>query len=266
MNYAADKPGKDTNFRGVTIHDNTLYVTKGSGGNGINTVYQAGNAGVLPSGNAATLAALPFTILPGFPTGLASGTDPANNAVTPVAYPFGIWFANDNTLYVCDEGDGNLVSAVNGNVASTYSQQFSGVQKWHFNGKTWSMLYVLNKGLNIGIPYNPPNNPSVNGYPMPATDGCRNLTGEVDEDGIATIYAVTSTVSTAGDQGADPNMLVKVSDKLNATTLPVSDGDHDSDDKLGAFTTIRQASFGEVLRGIAFAPQDRDGDDRWDDY
>ncbi|HWF37222.1 MAG TPA: hypothetical protein VG322_01800 [Candidatus Acidoferrales bacterium] len=260
MNYAADKPGKDTNFRGVTIHDNTLYVTKGSGGNGINTVYQVGDAGTLPNGNATTLAALPFTILPGFPTGLASGTDPAKGNSSPVAYPFGIWFANDNTLYVCDEGDGNLTSpAVNGNVASTYSQQFSGVQKWHFDGKTWSMLYVLNKGLNIGIPYNPPNNPSVNGYPMSATDGCRNLTGEVDEDGIASIYAVTSTVSTAGDQGADPNMLVKVSDKLNATTLPVGDGDHDSDDKLGAFTTIRQASFGEVLRGIAFAPQEGRG-------
>lgn len=39
MNYAADKPGKDDNFRGLTIHNNTLYVTKGSGGNGINTVY-----------------------------------------------------------------------------------------------------------------------------------------------------------------------------------------------------------------------------------
>jgi hypothetical protein len=37
---AADKSGKDNNFRGETIFDNTLYVTKGSGSNGINTVYR----------------------------------------------------------------------------------------------------------------------------------------------------------------------------------------------------------------------------------
>src|SRR5580693_3855192 len=38
--FGSDKPGKDTNFRGMTIFQNTLYITKGSGGNGINTVYQ----------------------------------------------------------------------------------------------------------------------------------------------------------------------------------------------------------------------------------
>ena len=65
--YASDKPGKDNNYRGITIFNHTLYVTKGSGGNGINTVYQVGNAGVLPTGDVATLATLPITILPGFP-------------------------------------------------------------------------------------------------------------------------------------------------------------------------------------------------------
>src|SRR5215467_2472754 len=34
---APDKSGKDDNFRGETIFNNTLYVTKGSGSNGINT-------------------------------------------------------------------------------------------------------------------------------------------------------------------------------------------------------------------------------------
>lgn len=258
-NYAADKPGKDNNFRGLTIHNNTLYATKGSGGNGINTVYQVGNAGDLPTGNEGVLEGLPITVLPGFPTGLASGTDPATGAATPIAFPFGIWFANDDTLYVCDEGDGTLETAVNGNVASAYSQQFSGVQKWHFDGTTWKMLYVMNNGLNIGVPYNPPNNPAVGGYPMPATDGCRNLTGEV-RDGVATIFAVTSTVSTGGDQGADPNMLVKVSDRLDATKSATGDGDHDADDQLDVVTPIRKANFGEVLRGVAFAPTDREND------
>ena len=35
----ADKVGKDTNFRGLTIFNNVVYYTKGSGGNGVNTVY-----------------------------------------------------------------------------------------------------------------------------------------------------------------------------------------------------------------------------------
>ena len=35
----ADKFGKDDNFRGMTIFNNVLYYTKGSGSNGVNTVY-----------------------------------------------------------------------------------------------------------------------------------------------------------------------------------------------------------------------------------
>ena len=34
-----DKVGKDDNFRGMTLYNNVLYVTKGSGSNGVNTVY-----------------------------------------------------------------------------------------------------------------------------------------------------------------------------------------------------------------------------------
>ena len=35
----ADKVGKDDNFRGMTVFNNVLYYTNGSGGNGVNTVY-----------------------------------------------------------------------------------------------------------------------------------------------------------------------------------------------------------------------------------
>ncbi len=35
----ADKVGKDDNFRGLAIYDNVLYYTKGSGSNGVDTVY-----------------------------------------------------------------------------------------------------------------------------------------------------------------------------------------------------------------------------------
>jgi hypothetical protein len=250
----ADKAGKDNNFRGLTIFNNTMYVTKGSGGNGINTAYQVGNAGVLPSGTTAELAALPITILPGFPTSLASGVDQNGNPA-PIAFPFGIWFANSNTLYVCDEGDGTLVTpAVNGNVADAATLATAGVQKWALVNGTWHLDYILQSGLNIGIPYSIPNYPtSLN----PATDGCRNITGKVHGDGTVDIYAVTSTVSLSGDQGADPNKLVKVTDILKATTLPKADGFFG----IGHFVTIRSAQAGEVLRGVAFAPQDSDGRD-----
>jgi len=250
--YAPDKAGKDDNFRGVTIFNNTLYVTKGSGGNGINTVYQVGNAGVLPGGDTTLLAALPITILPGFPHTLASGVS-STGAATPVAFPFGIWFANDKTLYVCDEGDGTLVSpAVNGNVADPATLATAGVQKWSLVNGAWQMDYVLQNGLNIGVPY------SVPDYPAsfdPATDGCRNMTGQVGRDGLVSIYAVTSTVSTSGDQGADPNLLVKVIDRLDATTLPTDDKHHPW---MGRFVTLRRAKAGEVFRGVAFAPEDSD--------
>jgi hypothetical protein len=250
----ADKAGKDNNFRGLTIFNNTMYVTKGSGSNGINTVYQVGNAGVLPSGTTAELAALPITILPGFPTSLASGVDQNGNPA-PIAFPFGIWFANANTLYVCDEGDGTLVTpAVNGNVADAATLATAGVQKWSLVSGTWHLDYILQNGLNIGVPYSIPNYPASQN---PATDGCRNITGKVHRDGTVDIYAVTSTVSLSGDQGADPNKLVKVTDILKATTLPKADGFFGN----GRFVTIRSAQAGEVLRGVAFAPQDRDGRD-----
>ena len=248
--YANDKAGKDNNFRGLTIFHNTLYVTKGSGGNGVNTVYQVGNTGVLPTGDTATLANLPITILPGFPTTLATGKD-SNGNPTPVAFPFGIWFANAHTLYVCDEGDGTLVTpAVNGNVADAATLATAGVQKWTLASGTWHLDYVLQDGLNIGVPYSVPNYPESL---SPATDGCRNITGHVNHDGTVTIYAVTSTISASGDQGADPNKLVRVRDLLRATTLPTGKTKHDGD-SLGHFVTIRSAEAGEVLRGVAFAP------------
>jgi hypothetical protein len=239
---SSDKPGKDTNFRGITIFDNTVYVSKGSGGNGINSVFQEGTQGTLPTGTAAELANVPLTILPGFPNTEAS---------TGTNFPFGMFFANANTLYVCDEGDGTFVTPpVNGNVADPQSQATAGLQKWVLQNGVWTMIYVLQNGLNIGVQY------SVDHYPAsidPATGGCRNIAGRVNGDGTATIWAITSTVSANGDNGADPNKLVKVTDLISATTLPSAGG------WLGTFQTVRSARAGEVFRGIAFAPKSDDG-------
>lgn len=169
LEFGTDKPGKDTNFRGLTIFSNTVYIGKGSGSNGINTVYQVGTAGVWPTGSAADLAAAPITILPGFPNTAAS---------TSTAFPFGLWFADANTLYVCDEGDGTLVTPpVNGNVADAQSLATAGLQKWSLANGTWTMLYVVQDGLNVGVAYSVANDPtSLN----PATGGCAtSLTGTI---------------------------------------------------------------------------------------
>jgi hypothetical protein len=67
---SSDKSAKDNNYRGETIFDGTLYVSKGSGSNGIDTVYQVGSPGTLPAAGATT----PITVLPGLNT-LPAKTD-----------------------------------------------------------------------------------------------------------------------------------------------------------------------------------------------
>jgi hypothetical protein len=84
----------------------------------------------------------------------------------------------------------------------------------------------------------------------------------VNEDGTVTIWGVTSTLSGSGDQGADPNKLVMVTDRLSDTTLAKGDGDNDKDDSFDVFTTVRSALTGEVLRGVSLAPTAQEDDDR----
>ena len=85
----------------------------------------------------------------------------------------------------------------------------------------WKLAYTLQAGLGLGRPYTVPGYPTgtntATGLPWaPATDGLRNITGRVNRDGTVTIYAITSTVSGSGDQGADPNKLVAITDNLDA--------------------------------------------------
>jgi hypothetical protein len=272
LGLRADKVGKDTNFRGLTIFNNAIYTTKGSGGNGINTIYfidttgfdangrplacpngvgVPGSSASLPTApifynaaNLQTLGVFPYNmcILKGFPTETKSMT----------SFPFGVWFADAKTLYVADEGDGtNSFDPVAGAYKAAAAQTTAGLQKWVFDDGlgSWKKVYVLQAGLNLGVPY------KVRGYPTgqnprtglpwsPATDGPRNLTGRVNRDGTTTIFAVTSTVSGNGDQGADPNKLVMITDNLAATSLPAGE----------SFSTVETARFAEVLRGVSFTP------------
>jgi len=258
-----DKVGKDTNFRGLTVFNNVVYFTKGSGGNGVNTVYFIDTTGTAcPNGTGlpAPGAALPTSpiaydpsvlqtegvtpynmcILQGFPTALKSTT----------AFPFGIWFANANTLYVADEGNGdNAFSAQTGTYSVAAGQTTAGLQKWIFNGTSWNLAYTVSAGLALGVPFTVPGYPTgdnpATGLPWsPATDGLRNLTGQVNPDGSVTIWAITSTVSGNGDQGADPNKLVSITDQPSAAS-PAS-GE--------SFQTVRSAGYGQVLRGVSFTP------------
>jgi hypothetical protein len=268
----ADKVGKDTNFRGLTVFNNVIYLTKGSGSNGVNTLYfidtsgSVGNnpkacptgtgvpnpAATLPvtpisfnAANLQTLGVAPYNmcILSGFPTGLAKASSPV-----PL-FPFGVFFANAKTVYVSDEGNGTTTFSGNSFTAAA-AQTTAGLQKWVLNEtNTWTLAYTLQAGLDLGKPYTVKNYPTGNnaatGLPWsPATDGLRNITGRVNPDGTVTIWAITSTVSGGGDQGADPNKLVTITDKIAATTLPAKE----------EFTTVRTAQSGEVLRGVSFTP------------
>ncbi|HTU96321.1 MAG TPA: hypothetical protein VMF14_10815 [Solirubrobacteraceae bacterium] len=267
----ADKIGKDDNFRGMTVSGNVLYYTKGSGSNGVDTVYFVDTTGkACPNGVGVPVpgAKLPTAGIPYDPTTVAStgltgnmcilrgfNTALAKNATDASSYPFGIWFANPRTLYVADEGAGdNTFDATGGTYSAAAASTTAGLQKWVLNpsatgGPTWQLQYTLQGGLALGQPY------VVPGYPIgdnaatalpwaPATDGLRNITGRVNRDGSVTIYAVTSTVSGSGDQGADPNQVVAITDRPSATA-PVA-GE--------SFHTVMAPHYGRVVRGVSLTP------------
>ena len=108
------------------------------------------------------------------------------------------------------------------------AQTTAGLQKWVLQDGSWQLAYTLTSGLNLGTPYQVPGYPTgdnaATGLPWaPATDGLRNIIGRVNRDGTVTIWAVTSTVSGGGDQGADPNKVVAITDNLGAQTLPAGE-------------------------------------------
>jgi hypothetical protein len=232
--YAADKTPKDNNFRGETVYNNTLFVSKGSGSNGIDTVYQVGNYGSLPTGSSNAI-----SVLPGFNTQLAK-TD------TDTPHPFGLWFANATTLYVADEGSGASTD-----FGSNPTTQAGGLEKYSLVNNVWQLDYEL-KGSLIGSSYTVGGSGAVCGglsacSLTTTTDGLRNLTGKVNANGTVTLYAVTSTEgSVLGDSGADPNQIVALTDTVADTTAAQVTGEN--------FTVLDTAALGQVFRGVALAP------------
>jgi hypothetical protein len=259
---AADKAGKDTNFRGLTEFDDVVYYTKGSGSNGVNTVYFVDTTGTacpdgvgLPKADAPAPApgsTYQMCVLKGFNTQLAA-TDTND-------FPFGLWFANKDTLYVADEGNGSFATSTDPandpyqDAQDEVGNGYTGLQKWTFNGTEWVKDYTIQNGLDLGRPY------AVSGYPTgdntaaggtgepwaPATDGLRNISGRANGDGTVTVYATTSTVSGSGDQGGDPNQVVAVTDSLHDDALP----SHEQ------FHAVAPARFGVRYGGVAVLPAD----------
>jgi len=217
----ADKPGKDNNYRGVTEYGGALYFTKGSGSNGVDTVYAVDSLPTLQNAASTTI-----NIVPGFPIDSAKAT---GGDFTP----FAVFFANSTTMYVTDEGSGNATDAAN----------HAGLQKWSLIDGVWQLDYVLTKGL-IGVVAT--NLTGYDGrYPDVTTVGLRNLTGVVHEDGKVTLWATTSTSSASGDQGADPNRVVRITDDLAATSLTGRVAQE-------SFETIAGPTYGKVYRGVAY--------------
>jgi hypothetical protein len=244
----ADKTGKDDNLRGLYVGpDGTVYTSKGSGGNGVNTVYQVGATGALANGGLLPQNAA-VSILPGFPTALATNltnlTSPSQ--VTGTVYPFGMWIpaSNPSLMFVADEGD---------RVAGDQLSGSGGLWVYQKSGTTWAPIAHLTAGLNLGTAYAVTDTTGVYGVKgasyTTTPDGLRDITGQVNSDGSFTIYATTSTIGSslgsAFDAGADSNQLVKITVTVTGSTASSASG----------FTLMQTAAYGQALRGVAMVPK-----------
>jgi hypothetical protein len=250
---AFDKTGKDVNLRGLFVDPNgTMYVSKGSGSNGINTVYQFGATGALANG-----ATLPqnatMSIVPGFPSVSAATLTTSSSTVTPpawtlsqgVGYPFGMWVPANNTnlMFVADEGDGGT---------SAYAPNGSGgLWVYQLSGGTWTPIAHLTQGINLGTVYTVTDTSGTYGTAgamyTTTPDGLRQISGQVNSDGSYTIYAVTSTIGNSlgasFDAGADSNQLVTINLTVSGSTVTTN-----------GFALLQSAPYGQVLRGVAMVP------------
>ena len=165
-------------------------------------------------------------IVPGFPTDSAKAT---GGDFTP----FAVFIANATTMYVTDEGTGNATDAAH----------HAGLEKWSLINGTWQLDYVLTQGLIGTVDTNLTG--TAGPYPNVTTIGLRNLTGVVDGNGRVTLWATTSTSSASGDNGADPNKVVRITDDAAATTMTGRVMQE-------SFKTVAGPTYGTVYRGVAY--------------
>jgi hypothetical protein len=206
-----------TDTRDVEIYNGSLYVSQDS--------KQPSNGG---TSNISTFNGLPTsattpTVLPGISqsitlqAGQANGINNADIGASVNLSPENFFFANATTLYVADGGDPKQGGLGDG-----------GLQKWTFNGTTWTLDYTLSAGLNL-----------VPDTGTAGTTGLIGLTGEVLSNGTVEFFATNSTL---GD--LDQTYLYGITDDLSATTLPTDE----------SFTVLDTAPADTNIRGVAFAP------------
>jgi hypothetical protein len=150
------------NCRTVQIVNGQLYMGSGSGG--FLGVNRIGVGLPTTSGQTATLL-----------TSQTAGS----------SYDF--FFADANTLYIADDRS----TATGG-----------GLQKWTFDGTTWTLRYTISAGLT-----------------GPA--GLLSLAGTVAPNGVVTIFGITAEAA-GGGAGTAVTRIVKITDALTNTTLPAT--------------------------------------------
>jgi hypothetical protein len=144
---------------------------------------------------------------------------------------------------VTDEGTGNSADAAH-----------AGLEKWILGSNgTWTLAYTLTSGLIGKVDSNLVG--FAGQYPNVTTIGLRNLTGLVNKDGTVTLWAATSTSSASGDNGADPNRVVEITDELAATALTGQVARE-------TFRSIEGPTYGTVYRGVAYVAADDQDHDR----
>jgi len=169
------------------------------------------------------------TMLPGFGnsggTGKVTLTAQTANGISSAGQEINLspeqyFFADANTLYVADSGDGKQDSAKK-------STGLGGLQKWTFNGTSWNLVYTVSAGLDLVA------NSSAHG-----TTGLLGLTGQV-VNGQVQLFA---TNYTAGDN--DQTYLFGLTDLLSATTRGAGE----------SWTILAAAPADSNFKGVSFAP------------
>lgn len=162
-----------TNIRTVNIFNNQLYIGSSTGVGG-------DFRGVSAVGSGLPTTASSFALLPGMGGSNTGNTDSTYDFV----------FADANTLYVADD--------------DTSAPASGGLQKWTFDGATWTKAWTL-------VP--------------DASTGLRSLAGRFQPTGAFEIFGITSVSSAGGatqlvqlvDAGANPTFTVLATAPANTT-------------------------------------------------
>jgi hypothetical protein len=162
--------------------------------------------------------------------GLANGVNNARINSFVYLSPEAYFFANETTLYVADSGQPK-----NGN-ANKAALGEGGLQKWSFNGTTWTLDYDLVNGLSLVNNANANSNTPT----APGVTGLFGLTGQV-VGGQVELFATSY-----GLNELSPSFLYEITDTLADTTIAQAGGE--------SFTKLVEAPAGTLFRGVSLAP------------